>query len=290
MIFNKSKILSLGIVILIGVLIWSQLSTVNKTRDFDGSTKVILRSIGHQLLLQNNDSISRVLPVQKLNYKEYKLSFESPLTLLPWDIVEFTQTKIINSNLLQNYRVEVYQCDNSELVYSTEVEKETDISLVPCKVRQLSLNCYSIHFVFLEVSNSISILTLILSFLLIIFLVFLLLDLIKSNRLKRKSESVNDFLKIGVFELHPHQNKLIQKGLEIKLSKKECEILQIFASQPNQIIKREELMKRVWEDNGVVVSRSLDTYISKLRKIMKDDENVQLVNVHGVGYKLEIKK
>jgi len=44
----------------------------------------------------------------------------------------------------------------------------------------------------------------------------------------------------------------------------------------------------VWEDNGVIVGRSLDTYISKLRKKLKDDASIKLINVHGVGYKLEI--
>ena len=62
----------------------------------------------------------------------------------------------------------------------------------------------------------------------------------------------------------------------------------ILAAQPNQVIKREELMKKVWEDNGVIVGRSLDTYISKLRKYLKDDDTIKLTNVHGVGYKLEV--
>jgi len=48
-------------------------------------------------------------------------------------------------------------------------------------------------------------------------------------------------------------------------------------------------MKKVWEDNGVFVGRSLDTYISKLRKKLKDDDSIKLTNVHGVGYKLEVK-
>jgi DNA-binding response OmpR family regulator len=48
-------------------------------------------------------------------------------------------------------------------------------------------------------------------------------------------------------------------------------------------------MKRVWEDNGVFVGRSLDTYISKLRKKLLADDAIKLTNIHGVGYKLEIK-
>lgn len=81
----------------------------------------------------------------------------------------------------------------------------------------------------------------------------------------------------------------MQKAKEISLSKKECEFSEIFVANPNQIIKREELTKKVWEDHGVFVGRSLYTYISKLRKKLKDDASIQFINVHGVGYKLEIK-
>ena len=80
----------------------------------------------------------------------------------------------------------------------------------------------------------------------------------------------------------------MKQAVEISLSKKECELLEIFVANPNQIIKRDELEKRVWEDNGVFVGRSLDTYISKLRKKLKDDDTVKLINIHGVGYKLEV--
>ncbi len=78
--------------------------------------------------------------------------------------------------------------------------------------------------------------------------------------------------------------------IEINLSKKECELLEILVANSNQIVKRDELTKRIWEDNGVIVGRSLDTYISKLRKKLKDDESIKITNVHGVGYKLEINK
>ena len=75
---------------------------------------------------------------------------------------------------------------------------------------------------------------------------------------------------------------------EIKLSSKECELLKIFCENKNNIVKRELLIKEVWENNGVVVGRSLDTFISKLRKKLEGDSSVNLINIHGVGYKLEI--
>lgn len=98
------------------------------------------------------------------------------------------------------------------------------------------------------------------------------------------------FEAIGSFQFYPEQNKLVKKAIEINLSKKECDLLEILVAGSNQVVKRDELTKRVWEDNGVIVGRSLDTYISKLKKKLKDDKTIKITNVHGVGYKLEIDK
>ena len=108
------------------------------------------------------------------------------------------------------------------------------------------------------------------------------------NKQLQQVKQLKTMLLLGSFHFYPEQNKLIKEAVEIQLSKKECELLVIFAARPNQIIKRDELTKKVWEDNGVIVGRSLDTYISKLRKKLKDDDSIKLTNVHGVGYKLEI--
>ncbi len=74
----------------------------------------------------------------------------------------------------------------------------------------------------------------------------------------------------------------------VELTAKECELITIFSEKPNQIIKRDLLIKEVWEDNGVFVGRSLDTFISKIRKKFQNDDSINIVTVHGVGYKLEI--
>ncbi|MBV1924661.1 MAG: winged helix-turn-helix domain-containing protein, partial [Flavobacteriaceae bacterium] len=112
--------------------------------------------------------------------------------------------------------------------------------------------------------------------------------LFKKKQLSKTQEGDSNYALIGLYKFYPEQNKLIKEALEISLSKKECELLAIFVAQPNQIIKRDELTKRVWEDKGVIVGRSLDTYISKLRKKLNEDDSIKLTNVHGVGYKLEI--
>ena len=187
----------------------------------------------------------------------------------------------------KNYRVEVFRCSDNEVGYSYEINELKEKTIIPCAGRVLPKNCYTVKVKFLK-SNSTN------NRLFYIF-VPLILGIIY-NRFKTNKEEISiieennkDHSQFGSFQFYPNQNKLIKEAKEIALSKKECELLEIFVANPNQIIKREELTKKVWEDNGVFVGRSLDTYISKLRKKLKEDDSIKLINIHGVGYKLEIK-
>lgn len=111
----------------------------------------------------------------------------------------------------------------------------------------------------------------------------------KRKKIKVPNPLNENSISLGKFKFYPEENKLMVEAIEISLSKKEVELLSLFIENPNKIIKREELSKKVWEDHGVFVGRSLDTYISKLRKKLSDDESIKLTNVHGIGYVLEVK-
>lgn len=123
--------------------------------------------------------------------------------------------------------------------------------------------------------------------LLIAFIFWDIFKYLKSSKQHRK-ENTGQPIALGNYVFFPNQNKLALKRKEILLSKKEGELLFILASNLNLVVKREDLVKKVWEDNGVVVGRSLDTYISKLRKRLQEDKAIKLTNIHGVGYKLEV--
>jgi two-component system, OmpR family, response regulator len=75
----------------------------------------------------------------------------------------------------------------------------------------------------------------------------------------------------------------------ITMTSKEAKLLQLFCLHKNKVIDRAVIQKAIWEDEGYFVGRSLDVFISRLRKLLKEDESVGLINVHGVGYKLEVK-
>ena len=275
-------------VALICISVWNLFATdTNDTNEFNAIVKISLRDVGNQLLLANRDSTSLVLPIKEITPFKYKLAFQPNLSVEPDSLVSIVERSFQKADLPKNYRVEVIQCEDREVAYSYEMLNTKENNIVPCQGRSLIENCYTIDFRFTQQPKAASNKKYVFYLLLLIGLVLLRFGILKPKSLTSSNNS-NAYKSLGDFQFYPTENKLVKQAIEIKLSKKECELLSIFIERPNQIIKRDELTKKVWEDNGVIVGRSLDTYISKLRKILKEDDSIQLVNVHGVGYKLEI--
>jgi DNA-binding response OmpR family regulator len=82
---------------------------------------------------------------------------------------------------------------------------------------------------------------------------------------------------------------LTLNGTSQSLTKKEAQILKILYKFKNQVLPREVILNTVWGQDDYFVGRSLDVFITKLRKYLKEDERIQILNIHGVGFKLEIK-
>ena len=285
---NKKEVVSGIFLIVLAFVLWSFYPQENDKNDFSEKIKITLRQVGNQLLLFNQDSTSLVLPIKELETDKFQISFQKELSFEPSVLVAIVKLNLEKSAAEENYRVEVIECLNNEVSYSYEINADEEKTIIPCAGRVLPENCYTIQIKFLQKNNPKSSNR----YLLYIFIPILLGIVYrkysdkKSNVLREDSKDAKTVL--GSFIFYPEQNKLVKKAKEIALSKKECELLEIFIANANQVVKREELTKRVWEDNGVIVGRSLDTYISKLRKKLQEDDAIKLTNIHGVGYKLEI--
>ncbi|MEM6720306.1 MAG: winged helix-turn-helix domain-containing protein [Bacteroidota bacterium] len=280
------------IYIVLGIIVLSVwiFSTVDMQQsEFSEKVRIALRDVGNKLLLSEKDSTSLILPIKEIDAYKYELSFQSHLTFEPSEMVSIVAESFLTSQLPSEYLVEVLQCTDGEVAYSYEMHKREENTIIPCSGRYLPLNCYRVEVRF--TSKNSAFFTLPNAVYGIVFIVFIGLEFFffrKKTTQQISQETQAHFATIGSFHFYPTQNKLVKQATEINLSKKECELLQIFAENLNQVVTRDELTKKVWEDNGVIVGRSLDTYISKLRKKLKDDENIKLTNVHGVGYKLEL--
>lgn len=100
---------------------------------------------------------------------------------------------------------------------------------------------------------------------------------------RRKINNVE--FKIGEFVLNTNNRLLHFTGKEpVKLSPKENELLKMLALHENSLMVRELALVKIWRDNNYFTSRSMDVYIAKLRKHLKADQNVEILNVHGEGF------
>lgn len=97
-----------------------------------------------------------------------------------------------------------------------------------------------------------------------------------------------DEFKIGKFEFNAKLRQLSIGDISHKLSPKESELLRLLAVYKNDLMPREVALTRIWHDDNYFTSRSMDVYIAKLRKYLKDDMNVEIVNIHGEGFRLVV--
>lgn len=103
---------------------------------------------------------------------------------------------------------------------------------------------------------------------------------------KDKEEELADKFEIGNYFFDYTSQVVTYKGQQQKLSTKEAELLRLLCLKKNDVLTREEALVKIWHDDNYFTGRSMDVFLSKLRKYLKEDPNVEIVNVHGKGYKL----
>ncbi len=108
---------------------------------------------------------------------------------------------------------------------------------------------------------------------------------ILSNEIEEKVDNYS----IGSYNFDIKNQVLIHRKEEKRLTKKETRILSYLCEHINDIAPRELILKNIWGNDDYFSGRSLDVFISKLRKYLSDDKNISITNIHGVGFKLEVK-
>jgi DNA-binding response OmpR family regulator len=111
--------------------------------------------------------------------------------------------------------------------------------------------------------------------------------------LKRNPRFKTDAREKSKYKLGKYQFDYLNFELQIndqrkKLTKKEAELLKLLAEHQGQVIEREILANMIWGDDSYFVGRSMDVFITKLRKYLADDPAISIINIHGVGFRLEI--
>lgn len=284
LLFGKTKyIIALLLLVLISLVFF-----VNNANDFDLSRReVLLRRIGHEVLLQSRDSTSRVLPIKKIAENEYQISFEKEFSFVTDSLVNTTQRLLAKDYHVTDYVVNVIDCENSSVAYGYAISKNKKEDILACVGRKQPIACYKINIKFkpsdVVTANS--------KYYLVGLAILLLIGFVFWKLKPKKQLSKIDNSKLFTFGsvVFDAQKRQLEINKEtIDLTATETRLLLIFASSPNETIERSRLQKEIWEDEGVIVGRSLDMFISKLRKKLELDPNVNIVVIRGKGYKLEV--
>lgn len=106
------------------------------------------------------------------------------------------------------------------------------------------------------------------------------------KRSKDINKNVNDIFKIGNYTFDYRRHILSIDKDEQKLTSKEADLLKLLCENENSVLDRRIALKKIWKDDSYFNARSMDVYIVKLRKYLKRDPSVELINVHGIGFKL----
>jgi len=112
--------------------------------------------------------------------------------------------------------------------------------------------------------------------------------ILKRTKTTPHSEESGNTFTIGQYTLDHRNFELSTNDDRRKLTRKEADILKLMCEHQGRVLERELIANMVWGDDSYFVGRSMDVFITKLRKYLKDDPSISITNVHGVGFKLEV--
>ena len=199
---------------------------------------------------------------------------------------------LFDSMDLVSFIVEVEECGLNEVIHSFKTSIEKDGNIIPCKQRLLPNSCYVFYFTVIENKNEVMVNNSSTSFLNItyVFLFLLLVIIVATFLQKRKSNSKpnTEIITIGKYQFDKKRMLLSFEDQSTKLSNKESSLLFLLYSNENKTLEREFILNNVWGDEGNYIGRTLDVFVSKLRKKLEADSSLKIINVRGIGYRFVI--
>ncbi|HMS97815.1 MAG TPA: winged helix-turn-helix domain-containing protein [Saprospiraceae bacterium] len=255
-----------------------------------------LRRTGHLLLKAKGDTTTAIPPVEEIKNGVWRLKLNQHFAYK--DLPEILHASFTMHGIQRNYDVAVIRCDDNKIQAGYNLNDYLVNKEVPCQERETNNNCQYIEVSFQKGQASLSSPYQYLWALLTPFAYFLWTRFQKRQTNKRTIPNAipvemvaadrEPLLQFGAFKLDFTGQKLLYGDTVHSLTYREAKLLHLFVTHANQILERSIIIEKVWADEGVLVGRSVDMFVSRLRKMLKEDATVQIVAVHGIGYRLEI--
>lgn len=259
-----------------------------ENRLFVQSVNLALRQTADRLLDLAGNSTATIPPVKQISENEYLLLLQSNFDYdsLPG----FLQAAFSQYGIADNYYVTVTGCDAFDLILGYAKE-DLQSGEQPCGGREQIAACYNISVLFPDKLEQTAIpsglwASGILALGLLLFSGFYFYK----HRPAEMSGASDPaaFIQFGNSRFDQANLSLHTGNQQQNLTFREAKLLHFFLQNKNQVLPREAILAAVWEDEGIIVGRSLDVFVSRLRKILQADAAVTIATVHGLGYRLVV--
>lgn len=244
-----------------------------------------------QMLRSTQDSTTRIPVIHQINDNTWQ---SEEMSFLNYDLLpHLLQESFDIYNIKDNYHVALKSCIGDEIFLGYIKFDLNDTITTPCKGRDRNDDCQILEIQFTNQNPNKTKATNRHWYIIFPFLLALLGLIYKlrnkttvSNESKRLK--TQNTLFIGQTKLDTSTHHLIYKDKIQKLTYREAKLLQYFIDHQGKILDRETLLQNVWGDEGIQVSRSLDVFVSRIRKYIQDDNSIEIATIHGVGYRLDL--
>ncbi|MCC6410495.1 MAG: winged helix-turn-helix domain-containing protein [Saprospiraceae bacterium] len=250
-----------------------------------------LRRTADGLLRISGDSTSRIPAIEHAGGDTWRVRLEQPFGYE--ELPALLQSSFDLYGIRRPYEVMVRRCDDATIDLGFHQKDFLQNKEVPCGGRDLPAACRFIEITFLENGGGTSFLAgkIGLSMLFLAGLAGIwFFRRQKSVPVTPASTGETDWLTFGNSRLDVAGQVLVCGGVNQMLTFRETKLLRLFATNPDRLLERDVILRQVWADEGVLVGRSVDVFVSRLRKKLAADPSVGIAAVHGVGYRLETGK
>jgi hypothetical protein len=266
----------------------------NETIRFAEKANLALRRTAHHLLIANGDSLSQIPPVRQVNSNTFSIKVDH---LFDYEkLPELLKQSLKIHDITEGYNVTVLNCETGILQLGYNFQDLNRKDGVPCQDRQREEGCYDVQVSFITTPPATQSSS---NWWLLPFggaLAGFWFITWKRSRSKKAPVNGSEILVppaatgigFGNSILDTQNQTLISDAVTYNLTYRETKLLNLFVTHTNQILERDFILKSVWEDEGVIVGRSVDVFVSRLRKFLIKDPKVKITAVHSIGYKMEV--
>lgn len=250
-----------------------------------------LRRTADALLRLSGDSTSRIPAIEQSGAGVWRVRLGQPFQYE--QLPALLQESLDQYGIRRPYEVAVRRCTDSTVDLGYHQLDYTQNKEVPCGGREMPEGCHFIEIKFLDYNEKSTSLG---SKAGIILLVlggiagFWFFNRKKSLPVSPDAPGDTDWLEFGQSRLDVAGQVLLCGGVRQTLTFRETKLMRLFANNPDKLLERDLILRQVWADEGILVGRSVDVFVSRLRKKLAGDPSIGIVAVHGVGYRLETGK